>query len=123
MFSSLKLGRYSKLKASSHSVLSYAAHTRHFSRFAFLSVLHLFPFRFRNISAASGTLGTDSVLACSGSLSHIIFPEMWGDCCSRHMAAAAASGRSTHGYNLLPVIIKAGDDLTQEAFALQVRCT
>jgi hypothetical protein len=40
-------------------------------------------------------------------LSRIIFPEMWGDCCSRHMAAAAASGRSTHGYNLLPVIIKA----------------
>jgi hypothetical protein len=36
------------------------------------------------------------------------------------MASAAASGRSTHGYNLLPVIIKAGDDLIQEAFALQV---
>lgn len=36
------------------------------------------------------------------------------------MAAAAAAGRSTHGYNLLPTIIKAGDDLIQEAFALQV---
>jgi hypothetical protein len=65
-------------------------------------------------------LGVDSFLACSGALSRTIFPEMWGDCCSRYMAAAAASGRSTHGYNLLPVIIKAGDDLIQEAFALQV---
>jgi hypothetical protein len=36
------------------------------------------------------------------------------------MAAAAACGRSTHGFNLLPTIIKAGDDLIQEAFALQV---
>jgi hypothetical protein len=82
--------------------------------------LHWFPFLSLNIFAATGTLGTDSVLACSGPLSRIIFPEMWGDCCSRHMAAAAASGRSTHGYNLLPIIIKAGDDLIQEAFALQV---
>jgi hypothetical protein len=47
---------------------------------------------------------------------------MWGDCAARYMAAAAASGRSTHGFNLLPTIIKAGDDLIQEAFALQVRC-
>jgi hypothetical protein len=45
---------------------------------------------------------------------------MWGDCAARYMAAAAASGRSTHGFNLLPTIIKAGDDLIQEAFALQV---
>jgi hypothetical protein len=37
------------------------------------------------------------------------------------MSAASASGRSTHGYNILPIIIKAGDDLIQEAFALQVR--
>jgi hypothetical protein len=45
---------------------------------------------------------------------------MWGDCAARYMAAAAACGRSTHGFNLLPTIIKADDDLIQEAFALQV---
>ena len=45
---------------------------------------------------------------------------MWGDCAARYMAAAAACGRSTHGFNLLPTIIKAGDDLIQEAFALQL---
>jgi hypothetical protein len=73
-------------------------------------------------SASPGTLGVDSSLACSGALSRAIFPEMWGDCAARYMAAAAASGRSTHGFNLLPTIIKAGDDLIQEAFALQVRC-
>ena len=65
-------------------------------------------------------MGIDSSLACSGPLSRIIFPELWSECCSRYMAAAAASGRATHGYNLLPTIIKAGDDLIQEAFALQV---
>ncbi len=44
-------------------------------------------------SPEAGTLGAHSVLACSGPLARLIFPEMWGDCCSRYMAALRSPQR------------------------------